>query len=188
VLLDDPSKTPDTMLAIEQLNATQKLGIQAIDWQAASGLVGQLILVIRLILYTAIFIIFLVALVIINNSMVMATMERVAEIGTMRAIGAQRSTVLALTILEALMLCGIAGTLGGLLGIGLVALLGSSGIPAQNDVMVFVFGGPALHPTVGMGNVLFAVVTILIVSLFSTLYPAIVATRVQPVVAMSRGN
>ncbi|MEZ4459149.1 MAG: FtsX-like permease family protein [bacterium] len=181
VLLKDPSKLPEFMSAI---SANKDLGVQALNWQDASGLVGQFILVIRLVLYTAIFIIFLVALVIINNSMVMATMERIPEIGTMRAIGAQKSTIMLMTLLETTALCAIAGTIGAGLGAGLIAWLGHVGIKAPNDVMVFLFGGPALHPTFGAGNLFFGAFIILIVSLISTLYPAIVATRVQPVVAM----
>ena len=75
---------------LTQTIADNKLGLQVAGWEEASGLIGQFIVVLRVVLYIAIFIIFLVALVIINNSMVMATLERVTEIGTMRAIGAQQ--------------------------------------------------------------------------------------------------
>ena len=55
-----------------------------------------------MVLYIAILIIFMVALVIINNAMVMATLERVREIGTLRAIGAQRRFILAMLVIEAM--------------------------------------------------------------------------------------
>lgn len=181
VILRDPTRAGEFL---EALKGMSELGVQGIDWQAASGLVGQFILVIRLVLYTAIFVIFLVALVIINNSMVMATMERIPEIGTMRAIGAQKSTIMLMTLLETTALCLGAGTLGAGLGAGVIAWLGVVGIPASNDVMVFLFGGPALHPTFDLGNLIFGGAIILFVSLVSTMYPAMVATRVQPVVAM----
>ena len=63
--------------------------------------------------------------------------------------------------------------------------LGFAGIPASGDVMTFLFGGPRLHPFVGVGNVLFAAAVILVVSVISTFYPAFVAARIQPIVAMS---
>ncbi len=88
------------------------LSMKVVDWQKAAGLVGQFILVIRGVLYVAILIIFVVAVVIINNSMVMATMERVTEIGTMRAIGAGRRLVLIMFMLETMVLGGLAGLLG----------------------------------------------------------------------------
>ena len=55
-----------------------------------------------MVLYVAVLIIFVVALVIINNAMVMATLERVREIGTLRAIGAQRRFILAMLVIESL--------------------------------------------------------------------------------------
>jgi len=182
VILNDPSSVAEVIARIGDMES--ELGIKAIDWQEASGIVGQFIFVIRLVLFTAIFIIFLVALVIINNSMVMATMERIPEIGTMRAIGAQKSTIMLMTLLETTVLCVLAGAIGAGLGAGLILWLGKVGIPAPNDVMVFIFGGPALYPTVGIEHLAFGASIILLVSLVSTMYPAIVATRVHPVVAM----
>jgi ABC-type lipoprotein release transport system permease subunit len=184
VLLEDPSRVDEMIDSIETLSEERGLGIQATDWQSASGLVGQFILVIQLVLYTAIFIIFLVALVIINNSMVMAMMERTSEIGTMRAIGTQRNEVLVLVLLETLVLGIVGGTVGALGGAGLVLLLQTVGIPATNDVLVFIFGGPKLYPFVSIENLAIAVAVILVVSIISTLYPARVATQVQPIVAM----
>lgn len=182
IILKDPASVGEVIARIGDMES--ELGIKAIDWQEASGIVGQFIFVIRLVLFTAIFIIFLVALVIINNSMVMATMERIPEIGTMRAIGAQKSTIMLMTLLETTVLCVLAGSIGAGLGAGLIFWLGHVGIPAPNDVMVFIFGGPELYPTVGLEHLAFGAGIILLVSLVSTLYPAIVATRVHPVVAM----
>ncbi len=184
VILADPSQLRATQAAIAKVSEEQGLGLRVIDWQQASGIIGQLIVVIRIVLYVAIFIIFLVALAIINNSMVMSTLERVSEIGTMRALGAQRSFVMTVFLLETLMLGAVAGLVGAVAGAGLVALLGHVGVPAINDFMIFLFSGPRLFPAVGVGNVLFALVVIFLVSLVSTVYPARIAARISPVVAM----
>ncbi|MFO0728554.1 MAG: FtsX-like permease family protein [Myxococcota bacterium] len=184
VILKDPKKLWETKKSLEAALAAAKLDVQVIDWQTAAGIVGQFIWVIRAVLYIAIFIIFLVALVIINNSMVMATMDRVTEIGTMRAIGAQRAYVMWMFLVETLVLGFIAGTLGAGAGAGLVTMLGHNGIPAATDVLVFLFGGPKLYPAFSVGNLSFAFVVVMLVSLVSTLYPARLATRIQPVVAM----
>lgn len=184
IILDNPDDIVRTRAAIEQRIAERGLELKVVDWQEASGLVGQLIIVIRLVLYIAIFIIFLVALVIINNSMVMATMERISEVGTMRAIGAQRSFILVLFMLETLVLGVAAGALGALLGVAVIATLGVVGLPASNEIVRFIFAGPRLYPHVSVSNVVIAASVIFGVSVLSTLYPAIVATRIQPVVAM----
>ena len=60
------------------------------------------------------------------------------------------------------------------------------GIPAVQDVLIFLFGGPRLHPSFGLDNLAFGLGVILLVSVISTLWPAIIATRIQPVIAMQK--
>ena len=188
VLLRDADKLEETTAAIQAKSESSELGVKAVDWQTASGIVGQFIVLVRLILYVVIAITFTVALVIINNSMIMATMERVTEIGTMRAIGAQRNYVMFMFLLETIVLGLLAGSAGALAGGGIVTLLGSVGIPAPNDILVFLFSGPRLFPTVASGHMISGILVILLVSLVSTLYPARIATRIEPVVAMQAGE
>ena len=135
-------------------------------------------------LSVAVFIIFLVAMVIINNSMIMATMDRVGEIGTMRAVGAQRPLVLGIILLETLILATLSGGAGALAGIGAVSWLGNVGVPAVSDALVILFAGPRLYPVWAAGDVAFGLGVVGLVGLISTLYPAVLASRVQPVVAM----
>lgn len=184
VILKDPTKLAETRQAIETLNVEQGLNLNVLDWQEAAGIIGQFVIVIRLVLYVAITIIFLVALVIINNSMVMATVERTAEIGTMRAIGAQRWYVMALFMLETLILGAISGLVGCALGAGTIFGFQRWGIPATTDFLHFLFAGSRLYPTLSLGNLVWALAAMLAVSLLSTLYPARLATRIQPIVAM----
>jgi len=165
-------------------SAGEGVELTVVDWRQASGLGGQMIMVIRLVLYIAMVIILLVALVIINNSMVMATMDRVSEIGTMRAIGAQRRFIMWMFLFETFVLGVLSGALGALLGIVAVEIMQAVGLPATNEILRFIFAGPRLYPTWSLANLAFAVVVIFLVSVASTLYPAIVATRIQPVVAM----
>ena len=184
VILHDATKLAETQAAIVKATDAAGLDLKAVDWQTASGMVGQFIVLIKLVLYLIIGVTFIIALVIINNSMVMATMERVTEIGTMRAIGARRGFVMVMFVLEMLVLGVIAGALGSGLGGGIVGWLGQVGIPATDDVTRFLFSGPRLFPTVSAAHLLGGLVTILIVAIISTLYPALIATRIAPVVAM----
>jgi len=158
--------------------------LKAIDWQTAAGLIGQFIDVARRVLYIAILIIFMIALVIINNAMVMATLERVREIGTLRAIGAQRRFILAMLVIEAIVVGLVFGGLGAGLGAVLVGIIGKIGIPAKSDVWFFFFSGPRLHPFIGTSNVIAAFIIVLLVSAFSSFYPAWLAMRVTPRQAM----
>ena len=111
-----------------------KLPLKVVTWQKASGMVGQFVTLARIVLYVAVLIIFVVALVIINNAMVMATLQRVKEIGTMRAIGAQRRFVWVMLLVETVAIGLFFGALGSALGVGLLQLIRSrGGIPATND-------------------------------------------------------
>ena len=94
VLLKDPSKIDQTIQEIEARAKEDGVPLKAVSWQKAAGFLGQLVLFMKVVLSLAVAILFVVVLVIINNAMMMATMQRVREIGTMRAIGAQRSLVL----------------------------------------------------------------------------------------------
>jgi putative ABC transport system permease protein len=66
-------------------------------------------------------IVFIVVLMGIVNTLTMSVMERVREIGTLRAIGMRRSGVLRLFALEG----GVLGLLGCLVGVALTLLIGS---------------------------------------------------------------
>ena len=185
VVLSDPARLSETMAAIEQVSREQELGVRPFTWQQVAGIVGQFVLVMRVVLYVAIGILFAVALVIINNSMVMATMDRVGEIGTMRAIGARRRFVLALFLIETVVLAVLAGLVGAAAAVGRVAQLGNDGIPASgNDALIFLFGGPVLYPEPVWANLVIGLAAITSISLVSTLYPARIAARIAPVVAM----
>jgi len=184
VILKDPKKLKQTMKEIAAVSARDNLQLKPVSWQEAAGLIGQFVSLAKLALYIAVFIIFIVALVIINNAMMMATLQRVHEIGTMRAIGAQRGFVLGLVLTEIIVLGLVFGGAGAALGTGVVKWLGSVGIAARNDWFYFFFSGPRLHPWLTAGNLIAAFVIVLLVSAISTLYPAFLATRVAPVRAM----
>ncbi|MHB8879680.1 MAG: ABC transporter permease [Myxococcaceae bacterium] len=184
LILEDPSRMKETMGEISALSKKENLGLKVVSWEDASGILGQFVLAAKGILYFAVAIIFIVAMVIINNAMMMATLQRTQTIGTMRAIGAQRSFILGMVLFETTVLGLLFGAVGAGIGAGVMARLNSVGIGASSDVMYFFFSGPRLYPTMGIGNLLAALVIILVVSAVSTLYPAVLATRVSPVTAM----
>jgi ABC-type lipoprotein release transport system permease subunit len=184
VILHDPTKIDATMKAIEAQSEKDGIPLKAISWQKAAGIIGQFIMMARLVLYVAILIIFMIALVIINNALVMATLERVREIGTLRAIGAQRRFILAMLVIESLVVGLIFGGVGAGLGAVIVSLVGKVGIPAKSDIWFFFFSGPRLYPFIGTANVIAAFIIVMLVSAFSSFYPAWLAMRVTPRQAM----
>ena len=64
----------------------------------------------------------------IYNTMTMSVMERVREIGTMRAMGANRPEVTRVFALEGGFLGVVGGVLGLILGLGIAAIINRAGI------------------------------------------------------------
>jgi len=183
--LRDPSRLRETARDVRAALESAGLKMKVVDWQQASGMVGQFVSLARIILYTAVFIIFAVALVIINNAMVMATLQRVKEIGTIRAIGAQKRFVLSMLLLETTAVGVAFGAAGAALGAGVVWLIRvRGGIPATNDQLNFFYSGPSLMPRLGTASLGVSLVIVMVVSVLSGIYPALLATRVTPLEAM----
>ncbi len=105
----------------------------------------------------------------IMNIMLVSVTERTREIGLRKAIGAKRRTILSQFLLESVVMCSIGGFLGIVFGGGGVHLV-----------------APLMHvPTiVNTQAVLMAVLFSLFVGVFFGLYPAIRASRLQPIEAL----
>jgi len=186
ILLKEPRKIREGKAAVQKAVDEAKLGLKVMDWQEASGLVGQFVFMLRAVLVVAVLIFFTVALVIINNAMVMAALQRVKEIGTMRAIGAQKGFVTWMLLVEVAavgLLFGLAGA--GLGGLVVALIRAGGGIPASTDLLFFLFSGPALMPRLDPASVVLSLAVVLSVSVLSGLYPAWIALKVTPVEAMA---
>ena len=158
------------------------LPLKAISWQKASGIIGQFVTLMRASCSTSrSLIIFMVALVIINNALVMATLERVREIGTLRAIGAQRRFILAMLVIEALVVGLVFGGAGRAAGRADRRPSWQGRHPrGQRHLCFFFFSGRGCYPFLGTSNVIGALVIVLLVSAVSSFYPAWLAMRVTP--------
>ncbi|MBL8953804.1 MAG: FtsX-like permease family protein [Myxococcaceae bacterium] len=158
--------------------------IWVVSWSQAAGALGQFIDVFRLILVGMVVAFALVALIVVSIGVTIATLQRTATIGTLRAIGAQRPFVVGMVFTETVVLTLVFGILGALVGAATVVYLHATGIPAFRDELYFFFSGPALRPDLDVANLVFSVVTTLFVSLLAVLVPVFLAVRVAPVTAM----
>lgn len=116
----------------------------------------------------------------IVNTMMTATYERKREIGILQAMGATRTGIFKLFIFES----GIYGLIGGIGGAvlgGLAAVFASPYI-SQNAATSFVKGSQSsLDPMMFAGAILFST----LVAMVAGLYPAIKASKLSPVEAIS---
>jgi ABC-type lipoprotein release transport system permease subunit len=184
VILTDRSLARGFKQKIEKQLNDSGFDLQVVDWKTASGLVGQLVTALTAVLLVSVFVILVVGAAIINNSLMMSTLERTREIGTLRAIGASRGLVTGLFLSEILVLAAIAVYSGALVSIAINIYLNKVGIPAGGDFVVFLFSGPRLFPFVAPIEPFLAATTLLIVSVISSAFPARFASRIQPAVAM----
>jgi putative ABC transport system permease protein len=125
-----------------------------------------------------------VSIIIIMNTLVISVTERIVEIGTMRALGAQKRLVRKLILLETLVLAVAAGSVGILLAAISLAVLNFVGIDPPNAFFNMIFGGEALFPHLSIGAVGNALLMMVTAALIASLYPLAIALKVSPVKAM----
>jgi putative ABC transport system permease protein len=111
----------------------------------------------------------------ILNSFNMTVLQRIRELGTLRALGATDARIVRTVLVEALALGAVGSVLGLALGAGLGVLL----IAAMKS-----FGMPVSALQFSLGAVIGAIVTGLIATLAGAAWPALRAGRISPVRAL----
>lgn len=184
VRLTDEKYLPQAKADLAQFFQENDIPAQTSDWLQAAGAIAEMAYGIKSIFNGVVFLIAVVAVIIIMNTLVISVTERMGEIGTMRAIGAQKSFVRKMVMLETLLLSGISGLIGIALG-GLVLLvLNVVGIEASNMFFEIIFGGPVLRPQLSLSSVVMSLVVVALVGVISSLYPASIVMKTSPLKAM----
>ncbi len=135
---------------------------------------------------SAVLMVILVAIVItgIMNTMWIAIRERTREIGTLRAIGMQRGSVVRMFLWESFLLGVFGAIAGAVVGAMTAGVLNSANIHVPLSVQLFLMSDTlklsVLPKALGGAIALISIVTGL-----AALYPALRAARLKPVDAMS---
>lgn len=184
ILLDNPGDLEKTQAQLTVWVEAQGLDWVIGDWENAAGFVGTMADSIKIVLNGLVMLIAFVSMLIIMNTLVISVTERLQEIGTMRAIGAQKLFVRKLILSETLMLAVYASLIGLLTAIAVIGVVNIYGIPANSDFLRVLFGGDALYPTLSMNATLQGVGLMTLASLLACLYPLGIALKVSPLKAM----
>jgi putative ABC transport system permease protein len=108
--------------------------------------------------------------IVIMNIMMVSVSERTREIGIRKSIGARRKNIMVQFLFEALILSVGGGILGTTLGIGLAILLGSQiSLPVTPSLFAIIAG---ISISTGVG-------------VFFGMYPAMKASKLDPITALS---
>ena len=104
------------------------------------------------------------------NIMLVTVTERTREIGIRRAIGAERRSIVTQFLIEAAMICGVGGVIG--------IIVGTFGTLIAGKLLMQMIIWPAMWIT------LCAFLLSVILGILFGIYPAMKASRLQPVEAL----
>jgi len=181
----DPEAKPYWEKLMAKVNAEdwtgQKLDITT--WEDELTFLSWILSAIGVISGVLLTVLLVIVIIGIVNTLAIAIRERTREIGTLRAIGMQRTKVLWLFLLETLLL-GLAGTIGGaLVGVALAVALDLWHLPVPDSMQMFLMQQHLTMTVVGRAVVVRALF-ILLVTVLAALLPALRAARLRPITAI----
>lgn len=182
VRLDDSSKADEIR---KQLESIPDLDIKTASWEEASGFYAQISLGLQAFIFFATTLIFLIVIMIFMNTLIINVVERTGEIGTMRAIGAEKSFIRNMFLAETLILNTCASLIGMAAAAILLAAGSANGILLPDIVSQFLIGGGPVPVTITPAPFIIAFAAVIAVSVLATVYPVSVATTITPLKAMN---
>jgi ABC-type lipoprotein release transport system permease subunit len=124
----------------------------------------------------------------IINTMLMAVLERVRELGMLMAIGMTRIRIFLMIVWETLFLAIIGAPVGMFIGYLTIEGLQIRGI----DLSIWSKGlaqfgmSPILYPELGSESYVFIAISVVITALLGSIYPSVKAIRLRPVEALRK--
>jgi putative ABC transport system permease protein len=185
VRLEDDSLINRTVKEMNRGFKERDLAVTAYPWIDGAGQVATMTFALRTVINVIVLIVAVVAVIIIMNTLVISITERIGEIGTMRAIGAQKSFVRRMIVLETLLIALFFGALGIVFGTAAVGIIRAAQIETSNMILQVLAGGSIIQPIVSAGSVLISLGAMILAGVLASLYPASVALRIEPRQAMA---
>lgn len=163
------------------------MSVEVITWESAIGTMAQFMSIGQSALSVFVMFIFFVAIIIIMNTLSMAAMERVTEIGMMRAVGAQKWFISKMFVLETFFLSFVFGGAGIIIGAIVSVFLASLGIPVTgNRMLSLMFASDTFNPVISLPTLISGVIQLGVVTILAVLYPLFIARKITPLEAIAR--
>jgi ABC-type lipoprotein release transport system permease subunit len=175
--------------ALNRLNSQFKaagIDVRAVIWHKAIGSIGSMAMLIKTSLFVFVMMLFFVAIVIIVNTLSMAALERSAEIGMMRAIGARKGFIGTMFVGETAVLAAFFGSLGIAAGWVVILVLSALNITTDNDMIQLLYGGDTFSPFLTVADLSLVIIQLSFVVVLAVIYPVLVARNINPLDAVSR--
>ena len=186
VKLKEKISIGDGLKKINSILKEKNLGARAVSWKKAFGLIGSMATIIKGALFGFVMVLFVVAIIIIINTLTMAALERTSEIGMMRAVGARRGFISSMFLGETAILSFIFGGFGIIFGIIAVNIIPIFNITSNNDMVQLLFGGDKFSPTLSPYVIIITIFQLILVTFIAVIYPVIVARSIKPLDAIVR--
>ena len=203
MLLALPEQAHEIVIRVEQLGhvagileAVKELeGAQSLEISHWRELVPELVMIIDMVDYAGYFILGLVlvaAVAGIVNTLMMSTYERMHEFGMLLALGCRPGRIVRMILAEAAFLGALGVAVGTSLGYAFIAVTMRTGINMASwggeEASEIAYGGMRLPleiiPRVEPFDPMLGLVAVVLVSLLSAAWPALVAGRLDPMEAM----
>ncbi|PLX04880.1 MAG: ABC transporter permease [Marinilabiliales bacterium] len=178
ILLNDKNQTNEVAAKIASAFPQQS----TMTWLELQPDLGMIAEFLNLWLYVFVIIILLALGFGIVNTMLMAVLERVKELGMLMAVGMNKKRVFSMIMLETIFLTLTGGALGMLVGAVVVYVTGETGI----DFSAYAEGFSAIgyesivYPTIGIDYYLGVTSLVIITGVFASIYPARKALKLNP--------
>lgn len=183
-------KGTDLWVAQKQLQHAldaAKMPVKVLTWKKAIGTISQFMSIGQNALSIFVLFIFFVAIIIIMNTLSMAAMERVTEIGMMRAVGAQKWFISKMFMFETLSLAFTFGGAGIIIGVFVSLFVASLGIPVtSNEMLSLMFASDTFKPVITLSALISGVMQLGIVTMIAVVYPLFIARKITPLQAIAR--
>ncbi|MBU0630721.1 MAG: ABC transporter permease [Candidatus Margulisbacteria bacterium] len=186
IKLKDPSRTKD----FRDKLAKNLPGLEVATWQELAADVVAIAQAKRGGTSFVLFSVFIIALIGISNTILLAAFERTREIGMMAALGMKRGEIIRLFVLEGAMIGVLGSIFGCLLGVLINYPFVEYGINwgylmrDVGDVGYRVTG--VSHGVWNIKMIVTAFVAGIVISALTSIYPARVASRMEPTEALKR--
>lgn len=174
------NKTEDTVKVKEKMLrifSEKKLDLELKPWDEISDFYTKTVELFDRLFFILKLVIIIIVILSIFNTMNMAVLERISEIGTIMALGTKKRGVLSLFMYEGAALGIIGGSIGVIFGIIVTSIISRIGIPMPSPPGATM---PWLsEPKIVPAMLIFAFILSIITSLISSLYPAYNASRLE---------
>lgn len=164
------------------------INARAMGWKDAAASYSYTVEGIGFVFNILVIILGVVVFIIIMNTMTVSIIERTGEIGTMRAIGAERKFVKKLFYTETLLLTTVSAVIGIIIAFVAMGIFNSCEIAVTNTFAKMILGGGLVHFSPTWPIIINTIVVALIGSLLSNVYPVKSALKITPLKALSKGS